>query len=202
MKGQMFIMAAILVISGVVLVYSIIGLPSIAEEKKFQDSMLLDKTARNVMNEYIYAMGASTIYGEPNASAEVFLANLSAFVKSDTDSEMFYSVIFVNGTTSSISVNTGNFLDATTGVTISLTNSTPSSATLSLANGANGTLYFMRNINGTMNFSITYTKDSESVTETFPLTAGTSNLMQGFFDITLRSSNSKINLIETYNRSW
>ncbi len=198
----MFILAAVLVVSGIVLVFNVIGVPAITEEKKFQDTRMLDKTAKNIMSEYMFTLGIATLYTKPNESASDFISNLSSYIRDDIDSSIFYSIVFVNGTNQAYSINLGNYIDSSTGVTVNATNSTPSSSTISMNDRTNPTLYFSSNINGTVNITIAYAKGSHQIVEIFPITVSSKNLLQGFFDITVKDRGFSINLKEIYNRTW
>ena len=198
----MFILAAVLIISGIVLVFNVLGSPAITEEKKFQDTRMLDKTAENIMREYMFALGTATLYPKPNESASNFISDLSSYMRNETDSSIFYAIIFVNGTNQRYSVNIGNYMDDSISVNVSATNSTPASGAFALNDKKNTTLYFSSGINGTVNVTVSYTKGNNQITENIRVGVSTKNLMQGLFDITVRDSGFSVNLKETYNRTW
>lgn len=199
-KGQMFILAAVLMIGGMVMIFNVLGVPFITEEKQFQDTMMPGKSAKNILNEYMFAMGIATNEPKANESAMKYIANFSLYIRNSTSSRIFYAIAFVNSTTQNYSVTLGNYLDTWINATVSATNSAPSSASAVLADKSQSTLYFSPAA-GTVYVNISYRRGNEDVLERFPVVISGKNFMQGFFDITLLDGFS-INAKELYNRTW
>ncbi len=202
MKGQMFLLAAIIIITGIVLVFNVVGAPHITEEKRFQDTMVPEKNIKNVMNEYIFSLGAATLSSTPDEAVKRAMSNFSAYMRSEFDSNVFYVVALYNKSDQRYSVIVGNYLDRAVNVTVNATSSTPSSNYTFLGDKQSSSLYFSSSVNGTVNITVYYKKGAEDVTEIFSLAAAGRNSTAGIFDVTLRGERSSINRKETYNRTW
>jgi len=201
-KGQMFIIASVLVLVGLVLIFNILGIQTITEEKRSQDSRLADKIARNIMAEYMFLTGTATAKQEVNKSAADFAANFSAYIRSEMPSNIFYAIAFVNGTTQKYSINVGNYLDRKINITVNVTDSTPLGNNALLDDMKNLTFHFSSSINGTINVTINYKTGNRDVTEKFGINSSAKNFIMAFFDITVIDGDSHINIKDTYNRTW
>ena len=201
-KGQMFIIASVLVLVGLVLIFNILGVQTITEEKRSQDSRLADKIARNIMAEYMFLTGTATAKQEVNKSAADFAANFSAYIRSEMPSNVFYAIAFVNGTNQRYSLNVGNYLNRRINITVNATDSTPLGNNAFLDDMKNSTFHFSSSINGTINVTINYRAGNTDVTEKFGINSSAKNFIRAFFDVTVIDGSSQINIKDTYNRTW
>ena len=83
-KGQMFMIGAIFIVVGFVLLKGLLSLPILAQEKNFQDTSYLDRSLKNIRSEYQYASSIASMQGNANASA-VYLYNISTYMRSEFD---------------------------------------------------------------------------------------------------------------------
>ncbi len=202
-KGQMFVIGAILILIGLIVLKNLLGVYSTAEEKRYQESVILDKHLRNVRDEYKYIIATASMQNDANASGISYLSNFSSLIRNDMDSKIVYMFIFANGTTQKFSVNVGNFVNDKINVTVNATNSNPNGYVYGgMDDKTNLTREFNATINGTINVTLKYLHRNINFTETVPMNVSTKNLAAGFFDITLVGSDIYVRTKETYNRSF
>ncbi|MBI3190094.1 hypothetical protein HYZ41_00145 [archaeon] len=202
-KGQMFLIGAILMIMGTLLVFNVVGVKSITEESRHQEGKLLNRQMNNIMNEYKYGMGVAAIQQNSNKTESDYAATMSSFLRNDAGSRIFYTIAYVNGTTQAYSVNVGNYLSRKINVTVAATDSSPSSAYVYLGDRQNSTMHFSSLIsNGMINLTLSYMKGSSDVQEKFSLNVSDKKYMTGFFDVTLIDSGSLMNSKEIHNITW
>lgn len=201
-KGQIFILASVITVAGVVLIFNMLGSPLITEEKRFQDTRTLNKNARNVMSEYMHAAGIASLGPDPEGAASEFISNFSSYIRDEFDSEIFYAVVFNSGQSLDYSVAVGNYLDTAINVTVNVTDSVPNSGEVVLKDREKSTLYFSSNGYSTINVTVSYRKGSMQIAEEFPVSISDKRVILGFFDITLKDRGFRLNLKDVYNRSW
>ena len=198
-KGQLFIVGAIIVLVGFIMLHNLFTYSSI-EEKRFLESSLLDKYSGNVVNEYKNIVGLSSMQSNINKSGIDYLSNFSFFIRDGIESRILYVFVFLNS--SKYSVTVGNFLDDKINATISATDSTPDGYSIGvLDDKTNQTREFITNTNGTIELTLTYNKMGVEFNETIPIRSG-NNFVQGFFDISLEEDDIFLRKIGMYNRTW
>ena len=203
MKGQMFLIGAILMIMGTLLVFNVVGVRTITEESRYQDAKLLNRQASNAVNEYRYGLGLAALQQESNKSAADYAAAFSSFLRNEADSRIFYAVAYVNGTTQAYSVNVGNYLGRKINVTLNATDSTPSSAFAYLDDRKNSTMHFLSGISSCMiNLTLSYKKGGGSVQERFSVNVSDKRYMAEFVDVTMIDTGFTMNAKEVFNRTW
>ena len=199
-KGQMFIIAAIFMIVGVILLRNVLSLPALTQEKAFQDISYLDRNLNNVKNEFTYLAGVASVQPIPNASAS-YLFNFSDYIRGQFDSKMLYVFIFSNGTTNNISVTIGNYLQNNISGVINLTDSTPTGQIFNLNDKSYVTVRF--NASQTiLNFTINYTLQNRETVEKLYVNSSTRNHVAAIFDITLQDTGVTLRSKSVYNRTW
>ena len=201
LKGQMFVRAAIIIVIGLIMIKNILGVYGIMEEKRTQETGILDKQLRNIKNEYGYAIAAAAMQANINDSGISYLSNFSDFIRSENDAKIFYLFAFANGSNQNYYLTVGNYMNDMINITsLAVTTSSPSSWQISAMNDkTNLTNSFSSSINGTINVTINYTLSGTSISEFVPLTVDTKNRVIGFFDISLYSGNDFIRTKFVYN---
>jgi hypothetical protein len=191
-KGQMFIVGSIIFVIGFIFLSNLFTYTEV-EEKRFLESIILDRYADNIMNQYKNIIGLSSMQG--NLSTINYLYNFSLFVR---ESSVLYVFTYFNA--SKYSVTIGNFLDDKINVTINASNSLPTGYQIGVMDdNTYQTVEFTAT--GSAELTLTYNLRGNVYNETLPATAG-SNFAQGFFDITLEQDDVLIRRIGTYNMTW
>src|SRR3989344_3707145 len=200
-KGQMFFIAAIFMIIGVVLLRGVLLLPVISQEKAFQETSYLDRNLDNIQREYEYVSGIASV--KPNASlyGADYIYNLSNFIRSDFDSRQVYVLIVANGTDQSFFVTVGNFMQGNVTGTISFTDSAPPSVSFSLMDKKNST-YSFAGSSAWINATLNYTLNGGQTVEKFYFNDSPKNYIAGFFDVELRGNGMLVRSKNYYNRTW
>ena len=202
LSGQMFIIASILVLVAMVTLKNLLGIYATFEEKKFSEAFTLDKDLNNLKNEYRYLVGLESLNGDANLSGINNLYNFTNFTTSDINAKVLYVYIFGNGSTQRYSIAIGNFINDEINITLNATNSTPAGFLFTLNSMQNTTREFNSSINGTISITLRYTQPAENITEQFPVLISTSNIVAGFFDITVFSAAQYVRSKSIYNRTW
>jgi hypothetical protein len=199
-KGQIFIIASIFMLVGLVLMFNLLGTPQLSEEKKFQETRILNENARNLMNEYFVAAGLVTDGTNITATASQYFSQLSALVRNDFDSRVLYALVFVNGSTQRYHISIGNQMNDRINLTVNTTNPTSES---NFAIADRGTAYLeLSGLNGTTNMTLIYTLGNSRTTEKLSFNITEKNYVQAFFDLSLRNNDFLVRIKDTYGRTW
>jgi hypothetical protein len=201
-KGQLFIIAAVFMVAGMVLIFGVLSSPLIVEEKKFQDVRLLDKNSKNILNEYKYAAGIATLNSPANVSLLSYMLNLSDYYRRESDSRIFYAAAMLNGSTQRFSIDVGNYLKDSINITINATDSTPSSIQFVLDDKTNRAVDFLATINKMVDITLDYSSGNARTVERFSLNSSSRNVMLLFSDVSLKDGTYEIRLKDVYNRTW
>jgi hypothetical protein len=200
-KGQMFVIAAIFMIIGVILLRNILSFPAITQEKTFQDVSYLDRNLKNIKNEFAYTAGVASAQHRPNATGADYLLNISDYVRNQFDSKILYLYVFANGTTQNVSVTVGNYLQTNISGTIEVTDSTPPTRAFDLNDKGYITLEF-NSSQSMVNLTLNYTIQDRKTVEKIYFNVSTKNYVRAFFDITLLDTGFFARSKSVYNRSW
>ena len=202
LKGQFFIISALFILIGLIMLKSLLGVYVTVEEERKQETAIQDKQLRNIKSEYEYTIGIASLQSSVNESGISNLYNLSSLMKSITGSKSLYLFIFVNGSTQKYSVTIGNFLGDKINANLSATNSVPSGYSIGDINSSvNVTRGFQADINGTIYVNITYIRQGSKTIETIPVQVS-NNSVSGFFDITLEDRDLIVRSKDTCNITW
>jgi hypothetical protein len=201
-KGQLFIIAAVFIVAGLVLIFGVLSSPPVVEEKKFQDVRQLDKNARNVLNEYRYAAGVATLNSPANASLRTYMANLSDYYRRELDSGILYAAVVANGSTQRFSVGVGNYLSDRVNMSVNATDASPAGVQFVLSDKTDTVIDFAATANATINVTLDYAAGTRRVVERFAVNVSARNFMLLFSDITLRDGTLELRIKDTYNRTW
>ena len=184
-KGQMFMIAAIFMIVGFVLLKNLLSLPEISQAKAFQDTSYLDKNLENVHDEFAYLTGAASLQSDVNRSGGEYFYNFSRYISGEFDARILYVFIFSNGTTSNFSATVGNFARNNISGTFNVTGSTPPGRTFALNHTRDAALEF-NTTSGWINVTLNYTIQNRETVERFSFNASTRNYAIGFFDVSFQ----------------
>ncbi len=182
MKGQLLIIAAILLVVGIISFKMLLGN---TQELSVQESNFLDKQLNNVMAEYKYIMGTA----KSNATGISSLANFSNYLRNEHDVRMLY--IFVWSNNSVYSVTIGNFLKDKINVTLNATDSAPSSAVSLLQDKLNRTFDFASAAQN-VNITLSYRMQGSNTTQTVEKFKADANSTSGFIDIIFENSDMMV----------
>ena len=200
-KGQMFMIAAIFIIIGFILLKGLTTLPVLTQEKTFQDTSYLDRNLRNIKGELSYAASVASMQPLPNKTGAEYLFNFSRYIRHDFDSKILYVFIFSNGTTGNFSATIGNFLQNNISGTINFTSSTPAGRTFNVNDTGNKTLEFNAS-SAWINVTFNYTIQNRETVEKFYFNSSTRNYIGAFFDASLQENGFFVRSKSTYNRTW
>lgn len=198
----MFIIASILMLIAMIMMKNLLGIYATFEEKSFSETFILDKQLNNLKGEYTYLAGFTSLQGNANQSGITYMYNFSNFTTGDISAKVLYVYVFGNGSSQRYSVTVGDFISDEINITLNATSSTPTGFTFTLGSRTNATYEFGSNTNGTVNITLRYTHRNENTTEQFPVLISTSNVVAGFFDITVSSAGQFVRSKSIYNRTW
>ncbi|MBI4896397.1 MAG: hypothetical protein HY832_02515 [Candidatus Aenigmarchaeota archaeon] len=201
MKGQMFLIAALLLVIGLVLIKGFITTSQVTDEQARLDQSLDEKKIQNIEREYEEMIALSTLSTTPNVTAVQYLSNFSSWLRDIEDIKILSLAVFMNGSTQQFSVSVVNYLDDKINVTINVTNSTVTGAAIGTLNDkTNSTTSFSAAMNGSINITLTYLLQGTNVQEQIAVDS-TKNTGAGFFDIQL-TGDPAFRIKRTYNRTW
>lgn len=200
-KGQMFIIAAIFMVVGVILLRNMLSLPAITQQKTFQDVSYLDRSMKNIKNEFAYTAGIASVQPLPNYTGSNYLMNFSDYVRTQFDSKIFYVFVFSNGTNQNVSITIGNYLQNNMSGIVNLTNSTPTGRIFDLNDKSFATLEF-NSSTSVINLTLNYTLQNRETVERLYFNSSTKNYALGFFDVTLQDTGFFVRSKSVYNRTW
>ncbi|MCD6216041.1 MAG: hypothetical protein J7J92_03135 [Candidatus Aenigmarchaeota archaeon] len=192
-KGQMFLISGILIILGLLMVKNLLGVYQSIEEKRAEESIILDENLQNILKEYEYCVGLSSLSSDINQTTYENLVNLTSYIQSDFDTEVFFVFVYYNKTAANYTLTIGNYL----GEKINLTIDGGTEHNISDES------YYSEKASATTdkNITIDYTFRSENRREKFLVTTS-ANLSKAFFDITIKGKNINLRRKDLYNRTW
>jgi hypothetical protein len=199
LSGQMFLIAAIMVVIGLLLLKNLTGIYDTAEEKRYQESTMLKGQLKNIMSEYKKIVGVASMQQSPNGSAIAYLANFSDFLKNDAGMDVLYMLAYSNN--SKYSVTLGNFIGDKINVTLTASNSTPLVWSLILNSSTNATKEFTSS-GSLVNITLTYVIKTSVVREKMPVFLSNKKFIIGWFDIIIKDDESFLRSKDIYNRTW
>lgn len=201
LKGQMFMIAAIFMIVGFILLRNLLSIPVISQEKAFQDTSYLDRNLKNVRNEFSYLTGAASMQPAPNRTGVEYINNFSRFIRSEFDARILFVYVFSNGTSSNFSITIGDFMKDNISGVVNVTSATPAGRIFALNDTGNVTLEFNYTA-GWINLTLNYTFQNKEFVERLNFNASTRNYAAGFFDVSLQERGFFVRSKSLYNRTW
>ncbi len=203
MKGQMFLLASVIILLGLISASNLLGIYKTVEETRVQESLILDKQLKNIKAEYESIAGAARLNDDVNGSAIRYLANFSELLRATADVEAFYAFVFYNSTNNKYSITIGNFLKDSINLTLNASNSLPAGFFVGVIDDKkNATRTFEATIiSGVAQVNVTYAIRNENVTEVMPVTISRNYVML-LYDIKLKEGSDFIRVKDTYNITW
>lgn len=197
MKGQFFIIAAVIILIGFILLKNSLGIFDTLVERRIVESSMMNKQAVNILNEYKYLSGVASLQNNVNGSAIEYLSNFSSFMRDDRDVEILYVFVYMNDSANTYSITLGNFLNDNINASINVTTSTPQSVNFTLNDKRNTTYNFAVSSDGILDVNLTYRRIDTLVTEKLSVDSR-KNMTSFFIDLTL-IENNKIRVKDVYN---
>jgi hypothetical protein len=190
MKGEMFLLAAVIIITAIVIAASSFRPTSISVEKTSLMTQLEKENLENLANEMQNTIEFS--YNIPdNMTLNAFaFGNFTRRKMSEKalSTKIFFAGIVTNVSTNEMNVTTINLMGEKINVTLQLNTSTPQSASVTdLADYGKWSTKFTSVANNTdYSLNITYSLNSKNVT----ILVGTKDLYTAYFDLRLESDKS------------
>jgi hypothetical protein len=197
MKGQFFIIAAVIMILTLILLKNSFGIFDTLSEKRFVESSSENKQLKNILSEYRYILGIASLQSSPNVSAANYMSNFSSFLRNDRNIEILYAVAYIDDSTNTYTVTVGNYVGDRLNVTLNVTGSTPVSVNFTVNDRQNVTMNFSASVNNVINITMIHRRIDTLTTERFSIDSRR-NMTMGFFDITL-TDDTKIRIKDIYD---
>jgi hypothetical protein len=188
MKGQMFIIASVMILLGLIMLKNIIGIYATIEEKQHQEMNIMDKQLRNIKSEYERILGLAAL---DTASGTKYISNFSSLVPG----KKLYLLIQINGSVFNVTV--GNFFDDKINCTLGATDSSPSEYFVGTLNNKEYTTREFHAAANKINITLGYDRQGLRITETIPIDVS-KDFMVGFFDIALEKKDMLVRTKEIY----
>ncbi|MDI6720995.1 MAG: hypothetical protein QMD85_01300 [Candidatus Aenigmarchaeota archaeon] len=202
-KGQMFLIATILILVTFFALRNMLDVYDVFEEKRSQEIKTENFQIRNMVKEYEYTAGIASMQPDVNRTAQDYLFNFSTFIRDVSDVKVLYVFVYSNSTTGKYSVVIGNFLSDNVNGTINATNSQPSSFQFLLRNKRDITKEFNFTVNGSAELNLTYTTKNEVRRDTMNITLQSPGYFASLLtDITAEGNDIKVRYKDIYNRTW
>ena len=205
-KGQMFVIAGIIILIGFFMLRGIFGIYMTLEEKKYQETIIIDRELRNIQHEYEKIISVSRLQGNANDTAISNMMSFSTYLRGEEEMEILYVIVSLNNTAYTVTV--GNFLNDNINLTVNASDSSPNSRNLSALNDMrNASASFSADVStGVINVTLYYRRRSEAVTEIIPVRVAPlskeGSFMQLFLDAKLKSRDDFVRVKSTHNTTW
>jgi len=204
-KGQMFLVGVVILLVGIIMLRNFVGVYFTTEEKRHQESFMIDKRIENIKNEYENIINIASIqrkFGNSiNESLVEYLSNFSAYMKNEYKSnpkfKVLYLVIFVNN--SKYSVLLGNFLDDNINASLNVTASIPSLYEFGIVNDSESRTADFTSTESNFTVTLSYRIKNSNITERV---YADSNKIFSFFDLSLVGKDYMVRKKFLYNRTW
>lgn len=198
MKGQFFIIAAVMITVSLIMIKGLLGIYSSEETHANMNMNIDDRQLTNILREYEYATGISSVKTDPNQTIYQYFSNFSEYMRGEKDARLLWITVFVNGTDQKYYINAGNYLKDSISLNISASNSTPSSTLLEIPDMSAKSYTFSSDINGTINITLRYSTGDSYIEDIFQVDISNMTSISSFTDITLISEESKIGTKNLY----
>ncbi len=187
-KGQMFIIASIIILLGLIMLKNIIGIYATVEEQQHQETDISDKQLINIKSEYERILGLATF---SPASGLDYLSSFSFLVPG----KKLYIYVRING--SAFNVTVGNFLDDKINCTLRATSSSPSEYFIGVLNNKAYATREFQALSNNINLTLSYEQQGSSIIETIPIDVS-KDFIIGFFDIAIEKKGMLVRTKEIY----
>ena len=208
MKGQMFLLASVIIVLGLISIGNLLGIYKTVEETRLQESLMLDKQLRNIKAEYESIAAAARLGNDVNGSAIRYLSNFSGLLRNTADVEVFYVFAYFNASDKNYSLTIGNYLKDSINVTVNASSSDPAGIFIGVIDDRkNETRTSAHTItssplSGTVLVNVTYTIKGSNVMEAVPVTISNRNYLILLYDIKVKEGNDFVSVKDTYNVTW
>lgn len=199
MKGQFFLIAAILMVISLIMIKGLLGVYSSGETHANMNMNIDDKQLDNINGEYEYAAGMASLTSDPNQTLNQYFSNFSEYIRGEKDFRVLWVTVFVNGTNQKYYLNAGNYIQNKISLNISVTNSTPSGVLMEIPDMTTKSASFDSDINGTINISLRYLIGGIEKENIFQIKISNTSSISSFMDIAIVSSGLKIGTNKLYN---
>ncbi|MCX6818939.1 MAG: hypothetical protein NT129_02970 [Candidatus Aenigmarchaeota archaeon] len=187
-KGQMFIIASIIILVGLIMLKNIIGIYATVEEQQHQETDIADKQLINIKSEYERILGLATF---SPASGLDYLSSFSSLVPG----KKLYLYVRING--SAFNVTVGNFLDDKINCTLRATSSSPSEYFIGVLGSKEYATREFQALSNNINLTLSYEQQGSSIIETIPIDVS-KDFIIGFFDIAIEKKGMLVRAKEIY----
>lgn len=198
MKGQFFIIAAIVIATGLAMISGLLNIYKISETSAGEQMDVGWDILKNIMKEYRFITRVAAVQADPNKSAVQYLSNFSLNIREQQNARILWLAIFMNGTSQEYYVNVGNFMQKRVLLSISVTNSIPSSVSTYLNDLNTASFNFSPQASGLINLTVRYETEDKITEDTISFSAGNTNSLTGFFDIAIKGAGSYVKTKEAY----
>lgn len=197
-KGQFFIIAAVLVIGALLAFRSFLSIYATEEELQRQEQSIADRQLANIRDEMRSAVAVASAQQQPNASAIAMVYNFSQLVR-EKDVHIIYVIASANTTTKNISITVGNFLGEPVNVTLNLSNATPAGYAIGLlGDKRNETRQFNTSAHGPVMVTLSYMRQTENMSDSFTIDTS-AHALAAFFDIEYDEQDARLRVKTTFN---
>lgn len=188
-KGQFFIIAALVLLTSIVLIRGMLDVYSSGEKSSSLSADYGEKKLENILDEFENAAGISSLGTSPGTSLVYSLSNFSYYIREREDARILWVSVFSNGTNGNYTATVGNYLQKNLYFNVSATSSSPDSFAFSLDDSENSSMQFSSQINGTINLTVSYSDEGFGVQDTFSFSVSNISSVAAFIDARILSSN-------------
>lgn len=199
-KGQFFIIAALVLLTSLVLIRGMLDLYSSGEKSSSLSSDYGEKKLENILDEFENAVGIASLGSSPADGLVYALSNLSSYIREREDARILWVSVYSNGTSGNYTATVGNYLQKNAYFNISATSSSPSSYAFYLDDSENSSVDFSSQVNGTINLTLSYSIEGSSVQDTFGFSVSNISSTTAFLDMRILSGNGMFGSKRTYQR--
>lgn len=192
-KGQMFLIGGILVLIAIIMIKNLFVVYQTIETKRSEETIIVDRNLENILREYEYTLGLSSLSDDPNQTIYTNLNNFNDYIEDDFNTQIFIAYSFYNKSSENCTFTVMNEL----GEDINISINDQSSFVLD-----NNDLHSeIIQMSSDSNITIDYTFNEYTRNETILIDVS-SNITKGFFDIAIKSNNNLFRTKSIYNRTW
>lgn len=190
-KGQMFIIASIVILVGLIMLKNMFGIYATAEEGLYHDTDIMERQLRNIKGEYERIISTAS-----SGSQYIFyLAEFSSIVPG----RILYMLVLTNGTDYNVTI--GNFLGDKINCTLNTTGSVPEYYYIGCLENGEYTTRVFKSAGGLINLTLSYEKRGLITVETIPIVVNEKYVM-GFLDIAMEKRSMLVRTKDTYKVMW
>src|SRR3989338_360910 len=195
MKGQMFLIAGIILLLGIITLANIMNIYSVFEEMRHTEASDMNYRVDNIAREYEYMISAMSSQSQINSN------NIRSFTENITqyeDEEIFFLLAYANN--SDYTMWAGNYLKDSINFTANMSYSIIPDWNIFLDDKS--VSFIINNATITdIEINISYTLNNENEKQSLPMRI-TNNSIIGFFDVRLNENDNFAKKRIFVNRTW